>query len=349
MSTITFKRTSLACALLLCTALAACGGGDGGTTSGSTSTGGTTGGTTTGGTGGSTGGTSTTVTGTLTTPQYTASSAQLAALTQLNQYRTQCGFPALQENTVLDQAAQAHAKYMGLNNAVSDSEVSSNQGYTGATYVDRAVAAGFPSNVLGVGVSGGYATTSASFTAQVAGQNFVYSLLAGVYHSVVAAYPVNTVGIGEYETQTTSGSYTYTQSWDSMSLFNTQAQAISNGPLTFPCQGVTGVAYKSISGEIPTPPNVSASGWGTPVVVMGNPGADKVLLTSATMADTTGTVISLQILNSTNDPNKLVQPEQAVAYPASPLQPNTQYSGSPRFQCNNWRYANPALARGWCW
>lgn len=23
--------------------------------------------------------------------------------------------------------------------------------------------------------------------------------------------------------------------------------------------------------------------------------------------------------------------------------------GSPRFQCNNWRYANPALARGWCW
>ena len=22
--------------------------------------------------------------------------------------------------------------------------------------------------------------------------------------------------------------------------------------------------------------------------------------------------------------------------------------GSPRFQCNNWRFANPALARGWC-
>jgi len=25
------------------------------------------------------------------------------------------------------------------------------------------------------------------------------------------------------------------------------------------------------------------------------------------------------------------------------------FMGSPRFQCNNWRYANPALARGWCW
>jgi NO-binding membrane sensor protein with MHYT domain len=25
------------------------------------------------------------------------------------------------------------------------------------------------------------------------------------------------------------------------------------------------------------------------------------------------------------------------------------YLGSPRFQCNNWRYAKLALARGWCW
>ncbi len=28
---------------------------------------------------------------------------------------------------------------------------------------------------------------------------------------------------------------------------------------------------------------------------------------------------------------------------------NAGIVGSPRFQCNNWRYANPALARGWCW
>lgn len=28
---------------------------------------------------------------------------------------------------------------------------------------------------------------------------------------------------------------------------------------------------------------------------------------------------------------------------------NRRFLGSPRFQCNNWRYANPALARGWCW
>ncbi len=59
----------------------------------------------------------------LTSPQYAADSAQLAALTVLNQQRQQCGFEALQENTTLDQAAQAHAQYMGLNGpAITDTE-----------------------------------------------------------------------------------------------------------------------------------------------------------------------------------------------------------------------------------
>ena len=31
------------------------------------------------------------------------------------------------------------------------------------------------------------------------------------------------------------------------------------------------------------------------------------------------------------------------------LRLGSPWLGSPRFQCNNWRYANPALARGWCW
>ena len=32
-----------------------------------------------------------------------------------------------------------------------------------------------------------------------------------------------------------------------------------------------------------------------------------------------------------------------------PFTKSKPYQGSPRFQCNNWRYAKPALARGWCW
>ncbi|CAH0444173.1 hypothetical protein LMG10661_00697 [Ralstonia syzygii subsp. syzygii] len=299
--------------LSVAAALSACGGGDGSTSS---STGGSS--TSSGGT------TSQTVTGTLSTPQYTNGSAQITAFNLLNQYRTQCGFPALQENTVLDQAAQAHAKYEGLNNALSDTETTGQPGFTGVSYVDRAVAAGFPSAANGSGVGAGYTTLTSSFTPVQAGQQFIYSLLAGVYHSAAVVYPVNTIGVGEYETQMTSGGVTWTQAWASMSLLNTQTQTISNGPLTFPCQGVTGVAYKSV-GEIPTPPNVSTSGWGTPVAVMGNP-TDTILLQSGTMTTGSGTVINLQLLNSTNDTNKILQSYSAVAYPTSPLQPNTQYS-----------------------
>ena len=300
--------------------LAACGGGGG---SGSPSTSGT-------GSSGSTSGTSPTtpaaVTGTLTTPQYAANSAQLAAFTLLNQYRQECGFPALQENTELDQAAQAHAKYEGLNNAVSDSETAGNPGFTGTTYIARAVVAGFPGSAYGIGVGGaGNAVFTSNFSATQAGEQYVLSLLSGVYHSDVATFPMNTVGIGEYETQATVGSYTYTDSWQSMSLFNTQAQTLANTPLTFPCNGVTGVAYADVA-EIPTPPNVSGSGWGTPVMLTGNT-SDTIVLQSASMSGPSGAV-TLQILNSATDPNKELTTYEAVAYPTSPLTPNTQYSVS---------------------
>jgi hypothetical protein len=320
-TTARFPLTIAATAALL--ALAACGGGGGGGSSSTPSTSGTS---STGSTSSTSTTTPATVTGTLATPQYSANSAQLAALNLLNQYRQECGFPALQENTELDQAAEAHAQYEGLHNAVSDSETAGNTGFTGTTYIARATAAGFPSSALGIGVSGaGYAVFTSNFSATQAGQQFVYSLLSGVYHADVAAFPVNTVGIGENETQTTSGSNTYTNSWQSMSLFNTQVQTLANTPLTFPCNGVTGVPYVDVS-ELPTPPNVSASGAGTPVVVMGNT-SDAITLQSASMSGPSGAV-ALQILNAATDPNKELTTYEAVAYPTSPLAPNTQYSVS---------------------
>ncbi|WP_321820933.1 MULTISPECIES: CAP domain-containing protein [unclassified Burkholderia] len=308
-------------------ALAACGGGGDGSASTSSSSGSTTpsAGAPTGASS-TTPTTPTTVTGTLPSPQYANTSAQLASLNLLNQYRTQCGFPALQENTVLDTAAQNHAKYEGLNGALSDDEVAGSAGFTGVTYLDRAVAVGFPSSAKGWGVGAGFATLTSGFTPAQAGQQFVYSLIAGVYHSGAVMYPVNTVGIGEFETQTNSNGTAFTNAWGSMSLLSTQTQPISNGPITFPCQGVSGVPYKSV-GETPTAPNVSGSGWGTPVVVMGNP-TDAIVLQSGTMTDGSGNVINLQLLTSANDTNKIVQPYEAVAYPAAALLPNTQYAVS---------------------
>ncbi|MGF6997367.1 CAP domain-containing protein [Paraburkholderia sp. GAS32] len=261
------------------------------------------------------------VTGTQSTPQYTASSAQLAMFNQVNSYRQQCGFPAVQQNTVLDQAAQAHAQYLGLNNTVTDSETSGKQGFIGVGYAERAAHFGFPSNVIGGGVSAEYYTTSTLSESQY-GQNLVYEWISGVYHAPILLTPVTTMGVGEYET-TTNG---FPDAWGSLSLINTSMlQLSSNGPLTFPCQGTAGVPYKAVA-ESPTPPNTSGS-WGTPVVVMSN-ASDTVLLQSGTMTDTSGTVITLQLLDSAKDPNKLMQAYEGVAYPSTPLSPNTTYTVS---------------------
>ncbi|CAB3805100.1 hypothetical protein LMG28688_06112 [Paraburkholderia caffeinitolerans] len=306
--------------------LAACGGGGGGGNGGSSSNNSTSG----SGSPGSGTTTSPTVTGTQSTPQFAATSAQLAAFNLLNQYRQQCGFAELQENTVLDTAAANHAKWEGLNNTISDSEQSGQNGFTGGDYQARATSAGFPSTVSVGGASGGgNAVFPADFVAATAGQQFVYGLLGGVYHNVVVGYPANIVGFGESETQATVGSYTYTDSWQSMSFASTQAtpQTTGTGPLMFPCSGATGLPYRIVA-ESPTPPNVSGTGWGQPVSAFGLKLTDTVTIQSATLTDTSGNVITLQVLNSTTDPNKMIPAWYATAYSTSPLTPNTTYTAT---------------------
>jgi len=247
-------------------------------------------------------------------------SAQLAAFTLLNQERQQCGFATLTENATLDAAAQAHATYMGDNGGlITDTEVSGSTGFSGVTYADRAQNLGYPSSVFVSGVSGGY-FTNATLTPTQYGQQLVYGWLSGVYHIAIGVWPINEVGVGW--NQTTSSGFPEIQA--SLSISNLLPGS-GNGPLTFPCQGTTGVAYSS-NGETPTPPNTSGN-WGTPIAVAGLNQTDTIVLQSGTITPTSGgTVITLQVLDSANDPNKLLPTFEGVAYPATPLSPNTTYS-----------------------
>lgn len=286
--------------------LAACGGGGGSssTTSSTTST---------------TTSTQTATSADVTTPQYATSSAQLAIFNTLNAYRQQCGFPSLTENTTLDTSVQKHSVYMIDNgDTVTDSEVAGNTGYTGANYATRAVAAGYPTAAT-ASMWGGSAGVSGSLTAAKFGALEANAWISGVYHVGVLFNTGSLVGIGEAEASANS-----TTNSNAAIVVVQNAGSITNGPVTFPCQGVTGVPYDGLS-ESPTPPNVSASGWGTPVIVAGNL-TDTIVLTSATMTDPSGNVITLQLLNSTNDPAGEVKSYYAVAFPASPLQPNTTYT-----------------------
>ncbi|MGF6637112.1 CAP domain-containing protein [Paraburkholderia sp. MM6662-R1] len=211
----TFALTSAAVAASIL--VAACGGGGGG---GSSSTGAATPASAPG-SASSPSSASSPVTGTQPTPQYAANSATLAMFNQVNAYRQQCGFPAVQQNTILDQAAQAHAMWEGLNNTVADNETAGQQGFTGVSYVDRDVHFGFPSAVAYTGgVSANYYTTSALSETQY-GQTLVNEWISTVYHSQILLTPVTKMGVGEYETALNG----FPVAWGSLTLADTSMAA----------------------------------------------------------------------------------------------------------------------------
>lgn len=309
------KLTALAAALSLTALLAACGGGGGGSAPATSTTSSTT---------PTTPATTIPAGTTQATPTYAAGSVQLAMFNQINAYRQTCGFPAVQQNTLLDQAAQNHAQYMVDNGGqLTDTEVQNNKGFTGTTYMDRAAHVGMPSSVyVAGGASGWYNTNSLSPTAM--GQALATVWTSAVYHQSLIVWPYNDLGFGVGQTQ--SNGYTLDIASENIAFDPsvTNDAYASGAPLTFPCQGMTGIPY-GINGEIPMPPNTSSSGFGTPVTVIGKMN-DLVKLTSASMVDTAnGQQITLNILNTDTDPNKLIPSFQASAYPASPLSPNTTY------------------------
>lgn len=318
------KRTSLSSMALIAAsalALAACGGGGGGDQPGSAGG---------GSNGGNTGGTpvqppvSAVPAGTtLSSPSYTADSVASAVLQTVNGYRKQCGFPVANQNTILDKAATSHADYMASNGSlVTDFQEQGKTGFTGVRARDRAIAQGWPAE-LGAGTVNAGLFSTGTLTPTEFGQNFAASWAAGAYHQIIVASHQTLFGIGATSTTLKEfkgvvGGVVFS------SPTPTPANITSDGNvLTWPCEGVTGMSYKVVS-ELPKPPGVGTA-FGTPVTALGNPG-DVVTITSANMVSSTGTVINLLVLNAANDPAKIVQQYQAVAYPANPLEPNTSYS-----------------------
>lgn len=247
--------------------------------------------------------------GTLDTSNYAAGTSERAAFDLVNQYRTQCGFPALKQNTILDQASSNHVAYEIANNTVTDEEIAGKSGFTGVTGADRAKALGWPSGVYVGAADGGVSDTKDSL--QI-GQESILSFMSVPYHSLTV--PINSTDIGIAFASDQNGSTA------SLHVGGTLA-TIAGAPLTLPCQGSTGIPYQG-NGENPTPPGVT---WpvGTPIAIMSNLN-DIVRLTSGIVTGPDGAPIVLQLLDNSTDAS--IGNYQAVAYPKTPLKALTQYS-----------------------
>lgn len=250
-------------------------------------------------------------------PRYKAGTARATIFARLNAYRQACGFPAYAENQTLDAAAEAHAKYMAANAmAVTDVQSLAGVDFTGTTYAARAARFGYPD--VGVGGVSNSILTTVDRTDDEYGRALLDGWLSGVYHAWLVASPLTELGLGSLKTQT-NGMPKVLANVTVAYLQNLPG----NLPLTFPCQGTSGVPYGA-SGESPAPPDTAGS-WGTPIAVSANPN-DTVRLTAGSLTSLDGSRLNLELLDSSNDKNHEVEPYSAVAYPTRPLLPDTTYS-----------------------
>ena len=276
-----------------------------------------------------------TITVATTLPTYPGGSEELAAFNTLNNARTTCGFGGLNQNTVLDQAALNHNFYMVTNNSFTHSEVSGLPGFTGANSYDRAVAAGYPAVTLTF--SENLAGRSGTSNKSGYGVDGVRGLLSAPYHlrGLVGAH--REVGLSLRSSGALGSGADYIVSgfqpslWLSISAGSTTAlppqRQSSTDVLTYPCQGVTGTAFR-LFGESPnpvTPRDLATNPIGQPILVQLLEGR-LLVVTSATVTGPSGPVALLPTMTQTNDPNGRLSSNTAVIMPDLPLQPNTSYS-----------------------
>lgn len=239
-------------------------------------------------------------------------SAQIAD--QVNAARAQCGFPVLAASAPLMQAAQAHAVYMADAGATSHSETKGHPGFTGSTISARYVAAGW--------IDGGeeYVTSVPSF-APVASATVFASL---PLHADLFASGQGWMAVGV----AVAGGRDYVDI-EVGSPNQSQTGPLSGDlPMTFPCQGMTGVPPQSLDLEYPAPLGIDTQTdpMGAPIVVTGSPG-QTLEITQALVRPAspgTGAGVTLDVLDAGNEPGDL-QSWQAVVVPSAPLSLQTDY------------------------
>lgn len=243
---------------------------------------------------------------------YAAGSPQRLAFDQLNAARLRCGFGPLAQSTQLDQAAAAHGNYMNLNSEFGHGEERGKPGFTGATPLDRALAAGYAPRAVGEDLS-----TGGTFGGSTAADS-IRNLMAAPYHAQSLLTGFHEVGLA----------------WNVVSSLDTlvvdlgvpapsQLQ-LPQRVATFPCEGITDAIARG-GNESPSPfPSDPDAEWGQPITVAG---PETLRITSATITGPAGPVRLLVTYGegAATDPNGSFIDGWFSVIPEV-LQPGTSYA-----------------------
>ncbi len=238
-----------------------------------------------------------------------ADARRTEAFQRVNDLRRMMGLGLLKQNSMIDVAAQSHAAYIAKNRITGHVEEPGKPGYTGATIVQRMLAAGYDPAV------GGEVATNkpASATDQV--NAYINSL----YHRIpFVAYNYTDIGVGS--AQSTTDSTAYISVLDFAYPFGTLGQESPSTPyVVWPLRNAT-IDKGTMEPEVPAPPGV-----GYPVTISFDP--RMTVSTSRFELREAGTsLIPGAVLTSSNDPNKLIPASMIALMPRDGLNPASSFT-----------------------
>ena len=233
----------------------------------------------------------------------------------LNFRRSQVGMSTLNQNSVINMAAQNHSDYQRLNNTITHDQIQGRQGFTGVTVSDRLSAAGYVFNTSAARAYGEVISATSSGT----GQYMAEELITAIYHRFVIFEPVfKEIGTGA---ATASNGRSYFTA--NFTANNGYGAGLGRGQVAvWPYDAQTSVPRNFFSDtESPDPvPNRNEVGY--PISVHANINVP-VAVTSFTVRPRGGADLSTRLLSNANDSH--TGRSSAAIVPLQPLAAGTTY------------------------
>jgi uncharacterized protein YkwD len=231
---------------------------------------------------------------------YAEGSQNLAAFNFVNERRGACGFGLLKQDSRLDAAASAHAKYIGVpvEAALShtESKAVSAEFFTGANPSDRALAQGYPAALPYIEEDFGAGFLAETNFAEV----LAGDLMNAPLHLLSMLRSNRDIGIGIHSTNRGANSLAFRTVVVNMSTIVGPQQPA--GVQTFPCQGsaVPGAFY---GGEVPDPfpgRNYALNPMGSPIAILAKDGSRLQLNTYLVRKTGDQRELAVNLLTSSN-------------------------------------------------
>ena len=230
----------------------------------------------------------------------------------INNLRESAGLIPLLENGQLEKAAQNHVDYLIINSKSGHFEDEQDDGFTGATPMDRGRFAGYEPSYYSENLTIGFSKISDSIDA----------LMQSIYHRFgFLDFYINEVGISS---SNLIHNYNMGNRGDIL-------KTASKNPAfaLWPPNNYKDAQVSFANFEYPNPLKneicVTGGVTGNPISIQFNPSSQSVTLDSFRLFDGDEEIPIQTILTKDSDPNGLFRDKEFAIFPASPLEINSKY------------------------